>query len=622
MRFSLLLVVLAGLSLSGCGLFSPADDARAPLVNLTRPGDGAVVGGDVLLRFTGEARGTDNFISFITVSVDGEKVGEAELITPGPTPVFAYRLNSALFSDGEHRIQATAFDANQNRGLSNSVVVSFLNGIVDGVPGNLGPVASITSPREGDEVRGLVQIVVQPAPAQPPVTRVDFLIDGVSVNADTAFPYAYEWDTSLEGEGLHILQARVYSGPSAFRLTNPVAVTVLEQGDPDDPDNPVTCETIGCLRFRKTGFQGEVTSSVAIGFNNDLYVATLADTLYAFTPVGNLRWKRGTNGSLRSSPVVGNNEDVFVASEDGRLYGYSSAGNLVWTPYDTGAILRSAPALAIDGTLFFGDSRGRVHAVNSFNGRPRAGFPVQVSQAAIQVPPVITRDRRVVVGSTDGIVYVLREDGTLLGQSENLGGITDAMALVERQVQRQLITGVRTDTVSTAYVVTDQGRLYAVGLTGSTAAPVGSIEWSENLSGPQVSGPVVGSDGAVYVGTATGLAAFNENVTAGNSRLRFIVPGVDVGTPAIDANDVIYYVSGTTLKAVNSNSTPVLSFELQTQTDGPLTIGRNGVLYAAGNNQLLFAFNTASSGLSSGKWPMFQRNSRHTGRIGRDSDDG
>jgi hypothetical protein len=622
MRFSLLLAVLAGLILPGCGLLGPADDARAPLVNLTRPGEGAVVGGDVLLRFTGEARGDDNFISFINVSVDGEKVGEAELITPGVNPIFAYRLNSALFSDGEHRIQATAFDANQNRGLSNSVVVSFLNGIVDGVPSTLGPVASITSPREGEELMGLVQVVAQPAPGQPAVTRVDFLVDGVSVDVDTAFPYAYEWNTALEGAGPHILQARVYSGPRAFRLTSPVTVTVLEQGDPGDPDNPVVCETIGCLRFRKTGFQGEVTSSVAIGFNNDLYVATLADTLYAFTPAGSLRWKRGTNGSLRSAPVVGNNEDVFVASEDGRLYGYSSAGNLVWTPYDTGAILRSAPALAIDGTLFFGDSRGRVHAVNSFNGRPRAGFPIQVSQAAIQVPPVITRNRRVVVGSTDGVVYVLSEDGTLLGQSQNLGGITDAMALVERQVQRQLITGTRTDTVSTAYVVTDQGRLYAVALTGAPNVPVGTIEWSENLSGPQLSGPIVGNDGAVYVGTATGLAAFNETVPSGGSRLRFIVPGIDVGTPAIDANDVIYYVSGTTLKAINSNSTPVLSYELQTQTDGPLTIGRNGVLYAAGNNQLLIGINTASSGLSAGKWPMFQRNSRHTGRIGADSDDG
>ena len=83
----LLFVVLAGLLLPGCGLLGPADDTRAPLIELTRPGDGAVVGGDVLFRFTGEARGEDNFISFITVSVDGERVGEADLVTPGVNPV-------------------------------------------------------------------------------------------------------------------------------------------------------------------------------------------------------------------------------------------------------------------------------------------------------------------------------------------------------------------------------------------------------------------------------------------------------------------------------------------------------------------------------------------------------
>ena len=110
MRFSLSFALLAGLLLPGCGLFGPADDTRAPLIELTRPGDGSVVGG-AALSFTGEARGDDNFISFITVSVDGERIGEAgsDYARCQPGLCVSSQLDCGS-SDGKHRIQATAFD--------------------------------------------------------------------------------------------------------------------------------------------------------------------------------------------------------------------------------------------------------------------------------------------------------------------------------------------------------------------------------------------------------------------------------------------------------------------------------------------------------------------------------
>jgi outer membrane protein assembly factor BamB len=607
------------LILSGCGLFGPTNDARAPLVELTRPGPDAVLGGDVLVRLSAEARGEDNFVSFVNVAIDGERVGEAELVPlpngeAGANPTFAFRFNSANFSDGVHTIQATAFDANQNRGLSNSVRVRFLNGVIDGVPNSQGPLAQITAPRDGEDVSGEVQIIVQPELGQPPITQVDFLIDGATVATTLTAPYTYNWNTLLEAEGLHVLQARVYTGPDVFRLTDPVAVDVIALDDPDEIENG--CQTTGCVRFRRASFEGQVTGSVAIGFNNDLYVGSLNDTLYAFTPAGVLRWKRGTQGPIRTAPVVSNNENVFVASEDGRVYAFTPSGSLAWPPYVTGARLRSTPALSSDGFLYFGDDQGRLHAIDSFGGRPRTGFPIRVSLSAIEAPPVIARDRTVLVGSTDGSVYAYSPTGDPLWQSPNVGSITQPMALVERQVVQRLVTGTRTVTVNTLYAVTAQARVVA--LAGAT----GDVEWSADVTGPQRSGPIVGTDGAVYVGTSTGLAAFNETIDAGQSRLRFLLPGRDVGTPAIDANGVIYYVSGTVLRAANSNSTPVFTYELQTSVDAPLTIGRNGVLYLAGQNELLYALFTGSSGLASGKWPMFQRNSRHTGRIDVDSQDG
>ncbi len=625
MRFSLFLVLLAGLILPGCGLLGPADDTRAPLVDLTRPGDGAVVGGDVLLRFTGEARGDDNFISFITVSVDGERVGEADLITPGANPVFAYRLNSAQFSDGQHRIQATAFDKNENRGLSNTATLTFLNGVVDGVPIANGPLAAITSPRSGEEVTGTTQIIVQADPNQPAITRVDFLVDGVSLQTVTGFPFTYSWNTALEPVGLHLLQARVYSAPDRFRLTAPVTVQV---NAPDDGDGGTNgCATEGCVRVRATGFRGRVAGSIAVGFNNDLYLGTDADTLYALSPAGTLRWKRGVQGRITSSPVVSNTEDIFVTSSDGRLHAFTPTGAQLWAPIVSPFAISGGPALGIDGTLYFGDDAGQLWAVNSFSGRVRDGFPVAVnastSGTAIVGPPVIARDGTIFVASNGGSVFGINPNGTVKWrQTSFLSNFSRSLSLVEREVTRQLITGPVTEIRTTVYGVFlagSQVSLYA--LSGDD----GAVQWNEPIADPtsgQISTPIVDADGSIYLGTNRALLAFNETLADNQtSRLRFSFPAANVGTPAVDAGGTIHFVSAQTLRSVNPNGTPNSTYDLTATARGPLTIGRNGVVYVAADNELLSGINTGTAGLSEGKWPMFQRNSRHTGRIGVDSDD-
>ncbi len=629
MRFSLFLVLLAGLILPGCGLLGPADDTRAPLIELTRPGDGSVVGGEVLLRFTGEARGDDNFISFVTVSVDGDRVGEADLITPGVNPVFAYRLSSAQYSDGKHRIQATAFDKNENRGLSNTATVTFLNGVVDGTPTANGPLAAITSPRDGEEVAGTTQIIVQADPNQSAISRVDFLVDGVSLQTVTSFPFTFSWDASVEPVGQHILQARVYSAPDRFRLTNPVTVQVNAPEDPDGDGGSTGCQVAGCVRLRAPGFRGQVLGSAAVGFNNDIYVGTDADTLYAFSPSGALRWKRGVQGRITSSPVVSNTEDVFVTSSDGRLYGFTATGAQLWAPIVSPFTFSGGPALGIDGTLYFGDDSGQLWAVNSFNGRVRDGFPVSVNSStsgtAFVGPPVIARDGTIFIASNGGSVFALNPNGTIKwSQRAFSSNFSRSLSLVEREITEQLITGPVTRTVTTVYGVFLAGTqvsLYA--LSGTD----GAIQWSEVIADPtssQISTPIVDADGSIYLGTTRALLAFNENLddnATTTSRLRFSFPAANVGTPAVDAGGTIHFVSGRTLRSVNPNGTPNNSYDLASTARGPLTIGRNGVIYVAADNELLSGIYSGTAGLSEGKWPMFQRNARHTGRIGVDSDD-
>ena len=153
----------------------------------------------------------------------------------------------------------------------------------------------------------------------------------------------------------------------------------------------------------------------------------------------------------------------------------------------------------------------------------------------------------------------------------------------------------------------------------------GGVQWSEPIADPasgQISTPIVDEGGSIYLGTSRALLAFNETLgTNQTSRLRFSLPAANVGTPAIDAGGTIHFVSARALRSVNPNGTPNSSYDLTATARGPLTIGRNGVVDAAADNELLTGLNTGTAGLSQGKWPMFQRNSRHTGRIGVDSND-
>ncbi|TDI71901.1 MAG: hypothetical protein E2O85_01420, partial [Bacteroidetes bacterium] len=569
--FSILLI--------GCDLFGSAIDDRAPRVAILHPGGSATVAGEhVLILIESEALGADNWISFVNVTINSDKIGEAT----SEGGFFQFRLNTTELSDDTYRIEAVAYDRNQARGISAPVLLT-----VENESQGIGPETRILAPFEEEEVSGIVRIVVQVEPGQPAVDRIDLLIDGVSVlstsQSSGSDTYVFDWNTAGSIVGGHIVEAKAYSGPATFRLSESVTVQIAATDDPDGRGVP------GSVIWRTVGYSGDVRGSVAIGFNNDIYVASSTDTLYAFSPTGVLKWKYGTFGPIRSSPVVGNNEDVFVTSEDGRLYGFDSNGHPLWTAYNTGSALRSSPTLGVEGALYFGDAGGRVHAVSSFNGQPLSGsWPVNVTLEAIITPPVIAEDRTIFVASGNGYVYSLSPDGSILWQSsENIGSVMVGMAIIEKSVSVSLPAGgEEIVSVNIIYAVSNSGFIYAISGTD------GSVLWKELLSGPLRSGPIVGSDGTIYIGTSTGLVALNGEIDAFTPRLRFVYPADDVGTPAIDSNEVVYFVNRTRVNAINPNNTPIWSYDLGAESDAPLTISRQGQLIVAAQNGVLTSLET------------------------------
>lgn len=604
-------IVTASLLASGCDLFGSVADQRAPRVEIVRPVPGSAVAGEnVLVEVTAEATGADNYVSFVNVNVDGQRVGEAEF--DGSS--YRFRLNTTELGDGLHRIEAVAFDRFDARGIASPISVT-----TDNESASPGPKYDIVDPRQGDRIAGLVRIAARSSFGAGSADRVDLLVDGavtdVPVESTGGDTFIFDLDAEALGGGEHVLQVRAFAPDGSFEISDPVTVTLADDDEPQETGP-------GSLAWRAFGFAGEVEGSPAVGFNGDIYVASTSDTLYAFDRFGSLRWSFGARGPMRSSVLVGNNEDVFVTSEDGRLYGLTSQGAGLWgasSAYTAGgALLRGVPALDVNGVMYAGDTDGMLHAVNAFDGLPASpAWPIRVADASIVASPVIARDRTIIVASLDGRVRAVSPDGVVIWTSPEIGAIRTDIALSERSITAFTPSGGTEEIMLTViYVVTESGRIHA--LSGRDGTSI----WSHPLDGPLRSAPVVGLDGAVYVGTSTGLVALEEETGSFTSRLRFKFVASDVGSPAVDAAGVIHFVGSETVYAVNPNGTPSWTYDLGTQSDGPVTINRDGLLLIAGNNGTLFALRTGSVGLARGKWPMVHRNARHTGRLGLDETDG
>jgi N-acetylmuramoyl-L-alanine amidase/Bacterial Ig domain len=84
----------------------------------------------------------------------------------------------------------------------------------------------------GEHVTGVVPWTVEPVGA----VRVDFLVDGVAEASAAEAPFTYDWDTSLERNGRHVLTARAVAadGRSA------IATTVVESQTAAAPPPVVT----------------------------------------------------------------------------------------------------------------------------------------------------------------------------------------------------------------------------------------------------------------------------------------------------------------------------------------------------------------------------------------------
>ncbi len=158
-------------------------DTSSPTIAITAP-----TGGQVRGLIPVDVNASDN----VGVS-KAELYAGGTLIAADTTAPFAFSLDTSRFPDGDLQLQARAYDAAGNAGVSAPVMVTVANDITP-------PTVQILSPANGSTLTGTVQVSVT-ARDDKKVAKISLQIDGREVAVTYGDSLSYSWDTSTSTNG-------------------------------------------------------------------------------------------------------------------------------------------------------------------------------------------------------------------------------------------------------------------------------------------------------------------------------------------------------------------------------------------------------------------------------------
>lgn len=331
-----------------------------------------------------------------------------------------------------------------------------------------------------------------------------------------------------------------------------------------------------------------IVSSPAIGADGTVYFGCNDGYLYAVNPDGTEKWARATGNDVQSSPAIGTDGTIYIGSRDNYLYSIDPQdGSINWT-FKTGGAIDATPAIARGGAIYVGSYDGYLYAVNP-DGNELWSTP---TTGIIHCSPAIGADGTIYYTTNVGHLYAVNP--TTGNQKWDFnGGYAAGESSPAIDVDGTIYVGLR--------------YLYAV-------TPSGGEKWHFPNDGFMYS-PVIGPDGTVYVSSSSGqVSALNP--ASGSKRWSFQTNGSGNSAPAVGLDGVIYVGSlDGYLRALNPDGSLRWKFQLLNTSSTYQTspaIARGGTVYTAAGS-VLKAVAASSNGLPHSPWPMFGRDTAHTG---------
>lgn len=220
------------------------------------------------------------------------------------------------------------------------------------------------------------------------------------------------------------------------------------------------------------GYGGD--SSPALSLDGTIYLIGSRTRLFALDPGGALDWDFQLDGQSFSSPSIGETGLVYLGGQR-NLYCVNPDGTENWSYASAASIFVSAPAIAADGTVYFGieaNSLYALHADGTLRWVFQTGGPVFSS-------PALGADGTVYIGCSDNSMYAVNPDGTQRWAYATGGAIQSSPAVGADGV---------------VYFGSEDHSVYAVN-------PDGSLLWSYATGDDVESSPALAADGTVYIGS-------------------------------------------------------------------------------------------------------------------------
>ncbi|MBZ8139387.1 peptidase S8 [Rubrivivax gelatinosus] len=196
---------------------APAADTTAPVVAIGAPAAGASVSGTVTVDVAAsDAVG----VARVELSVGGTTVG-----IDGVAP-YAFAWDTKGVANGSNTLQAVAFDAAGNRGVSSVVTVNVANAVTTPVADTTAPRVQLVNPVAGS-VSGMVTVSVSASDDRGAAgIRHKLYVDGTQVASGNGATLSYAWNTRRVRIGSHTLKV-VSTDAAANSASASVAVTVV-----------------------------------------------------------------------------------------------------------------------------------------------------------------------------------------------------------------------------------------------------------------------------------------------------------------------------------------------------------------------------------------------------------
>lgn len=340
-----------------------------------------------------------------------------------------------------------------------------------------------------------------------------------------------------------------------------------------------------------------------------------------------LKWRYNTGSPNLSPPALAHDGTAYFGCNDFYVYAIDAAGTLKWRYRTTSAVV-TAPAVAADGTVYVG-SGGNLTAINP-DGSHKWSY--NIALVRVTSSPAVGADGAIYVGTSDYALRAVNPNGTLRWRREFDGDVNSSPAIAadgtvyvgsgdtyihavnpSGTVKWSYPTGSAVssspavDADGTVYVGSNDGYLYAL-------APEGILRWRILVNTRGVASPVVGVNGMVYVGSAVdGLYAISQE---GTVVWQFLTGGSVLTTPAVTADGaVIFGTDYGDLCAVNVNGLLRWWYRTSGQNITPPAIGDDGTVYFGSDDRHLYAVQ-GTSPLAPSHWPKFRHDNRNTGRVG------